>query len=181
MDAGELFLETLRDLERYVAEANDYSMLRASGLLRQLLVDKHALMHQVNRAHMFKLRFPVCGRAYRETVLADAPIFYSALGGIHSSGAFPHQLEEVSLDRFLATQVLKLGDQLLTIADLISISANVLGGIHKGDPATEKEQALAEFSRSVTAGGRALNAAQLKPIILVVLDALRPLREAVAR
>jgi hypothetical protein len=75
----------------------------------------------------------------------------------------------------------KVGNQLLSIADLISISANVLGGVHKGEPKEVKERALADFRQHLTfPGGQALNAAQMKPIILVVLDALLPLRQAVA-
>jgi hypothetical protein len=136
-------------------------------------------VHQVNRSRRLDLRFVVCGRQYRETVLADGPVFYSALGGIHSSGLLPHQAEEFSLDQFLATPVLKLGDQLLSIADLVSISANVLGGVHKGNPRTEKEQALSDFNKQVSAFGHTIGAAQMRPVILIALDALEPLKEAV--
>jgi hypothetical protein len=39
-----------------------------------------------------QMRFTVCGRPYREVTFADDPVFYSALGGIHSSGPFPIRL-----------------------------------------------------------------------------------------
>lgn len=164
MEAEALFLETLAELERYAAAGDDYSMLRASALLRQLLIDQHPLVHLVNRKHKLPLRFTVRGRLYREVVLADNPDFYSALGGIHTSGPFPHQAEQLSLDKFLATQVVKVGKQLLSIGDLISISANVLGGVHKGEPKESKERALTDFRRHLTfPGGRSLNAEQMKP------------------
>jgi hypothetical protein len=179
MDPGPLLLATLDELKRYVAAGDDYAMLRAAALLRQLLIDGAPLVHQANRSHRLKLRFPVCGRQYAELVLADGPVFYSALGGIHRSGPRGHQVELFSLDEFLAAKVLKLGSHILTIGDLISISANVLGGVHKGTPNTEKEQALELFNKVVIAFGHPISAAQMKPVVLVALEALEPLAEAV--
>ncbi len=90
-----------------------------------------------------------------------------------------HQAEGLSLDEFLAVRALKLGPQILTIADLISIASNVLGGVHKGSARTENEQALERFNETVNAFGHPISAAQMKPVILVVLDALEPLANAV--
>lgn len=180
MDPKALFVATLGELERYVVVGDDYAMLRASALLRQLLVDQHPLVHLVNRVYKLPLKFTVCGRPYREVVFADDPVFYSAIGGIHRSGPLPHQAELLSIDQFLATTVVKVGEELLTIRDLISISANVLGGVHKDEPKEGKERALADFRQHLEfPGGRALNAEQMMPIILIVLDALEPLRLAV--
>ncbi len=178
MDDDQLFLARLDDLERLTALGDEYSMLCASGMLRQLFLDASPLVHRVNRRCRLQLRFPVCGRQYREIVLADSPGFFSALHGIHTSGPFSHQREDVTIDQFLATLVLKLGDKLLTVRDLISISANVLGGVHKGDPGDAKEIALSEFKRLVSIGPTTLDAAQLKPIILIALDGLAALRTA---
>lgn len=179
MESDDLLLSTLADLERYVAVGDDYAMLRAAALLRQLLMDESPLAHQVNRRHRLKLRFPICGRQYADMVLAMGPVFYSALDGVHRSGPMGHQLEEVLLDQFLASKVLKLGDQVLTVGDLISISANVLGGVHKGTPKTEKEQALHDFNQIFIVSGHPVSAAQMKPLVLVVLEALAPLASAV--
>lgn len=179
MEAATLFLETLTELERYLSVGDDYSMLRASALLRQLLLDESPLVHQVNRKHKLKLRFTVCGRPYRERVLAMKPIFYSALAGIHSSGPFPHQAEQLSLDKFLSAPVVKAGDHLFSTADLISIAANVQGGVHKGEPKVDKERALAEFGKHFIAFGQAFDIAQLKSIVLIVLESLQPLRQTV--
>jgi hypothetical protein len=75
--------------------------------------------------------------------------------------------------------VLKLGDQILTIRDVIDIAANILGGVHKDEPNTAKARAISEFSRVVSVGGRSIAAAQLKPIALVVLDGLVPLEASI--
>ena len=175
MESDQLFLATLQDLRRLVSHGDDYSMLRASALLRQLLLNGSALVHIVNRGPRLKLRFPVCGRAYTAMVIKDGAVFYSALGGIHSSGPMERTCEMISLDQFLATIVLKLGDQILTVHHLIDIAANVLGGVHKGEPEDAMAKALAEFSRVVSIAGQTITSAQMRPVILVVLDALQPL------
>ena len=181
MEPTRLFLETLRDLQSKVAAGDDYSMLRASALLRQLLLDGTPLIHRVNRDIHVKIRFPVCGRAYREAVLNHKPIFYSALSGIHTSGALSHSCEMISLDAFLGTVVLVLSGQILTVHDLISISANVLGGVHKGDPEDVKAQAVSAFSQHFRVAGGSLTAAQLKPVVLVAIDGLQPLAAALTK
>jgi hypothetical protein len=50
MDETTLYLRTLEDLQRLVALGADYSMLRASAMLRQLFLDgSSSLVHQANR------------------------------------------------------------------------------------------------------------------------------------
>ena len=94
-----------------------------------------------------------------EVVLEDDPAFYTALGGLHKDGPM-QQCEQLTWDQFLATKVLKLGLEILTIANLITISANVLGGVHKGDPQDAKEKAVIAFNKCVTVGGQAISAAK---------------------
>jgi hypothetical protein len=43
----ELFSNILTDLEELANKGDDYSMLRAAALLRQLLLDSPALIHKV--------------------------------------------------------------------------------------------------------------------------------------
>jgi hypothetical protein len=179
MEASKLFLSSLAELHRYVGIGDDYAMLRAAALLRQLLMDESPLIHQVNRAFHLKIRFSVCGRKNAEVLLQMGPSFYSALAGIHRSGSMSHQLEELSLDEFLSTKVLKFGAHLLTVHDLISISANVLGGVHKGTARSEKEQAIESFNQKVFAFGHPICAAQMKPVVLVALEGLETLARAV--
>jgi len=179
MEASELFIASLADLEQCVAVGDDYAMLRAAAVLRRLLMDESPLIHQVNRNHRLKILFPVCGRKYAEAVIQMGPVFYSALGGIHSSGSMSQQLEQLPLDDFLSAKILKLGDQVLTVRDLVSISANVLGGVHKGQARTEKEQAVESFNKQVLAFGHPISAAQMKPVVLVALEGMAPLARAV--
>jgi len=59
MDAGQLLVKTLIDLEKRVTAADEYEVLLSTGLLRKLLMDQTPLMDKVNSAHRLKIRFGV--------------------------------------------------------------------------------------------------------------------------
>ena len=137
-------------------------------------------VHTVNSNRGLKLLFPVCGRKYRRTVFKDAPIFYSALSGVHESGALGHTKQLIPIADFLSEPVVVYGGESLSVRDVIDHAANVLGGVHLGVPKTSENIALSEANESVKAFGLPLNATQLKSIVQVTLDGLSELRKACA-
>jgi hypothetical protein len=74
IDADQLFLRTLTDLEQRTAATDEYEVLLAAGLPRKLLLDEYPLVDQVNRSHRIRLRFRMNGpSAYEEMVLRMGP------------------------------------------------------------------------------------------------------------
>lgn len=63
IDTEQLFLETVSNLRSQIVTGTPYKLTRASGLLRQLLIDDSTLLSQENRARHVKVRFPVGTRA----------------------------------------------------------------------------------------------------------------------
>ena len=58
MDADSLFVETLEDLHRSIYTMDEYAVLRASHLIRQLLLDGgNSLVNQVNRTRRLKIEY----------------------------------------------------------------------------------------------------------------------------
>jgi hypothetical protein len=58
VDHDRLFLETLRDLNYKVrGDASAYELLRASALMRQLLLDSSPLVHKVNRRRQHRITY----------------------------------------------------------------------------------------------------------------------------
>lgn len=180
MNSSDLFVEVYLDLERLVLQADEYSMLRASGLMRQLLLDGDRLVHIVNRKHKINISFPVCGRAFGQHVLKNSPSTYMRLNGIHRSGSMSQHEELISLDKFLSEPLLKFHDDLYSVKDVISHAANTLGGVHLGSPKTNKGKTLSNANESVTVFDLGISAVQLKPIGLIVLDGLAELKEKCA-
>ena len=80
------------------------------------------------------------------------------ISGIESGGPPGFECTQLDLGGFLATIVLKIGPQLISIGDLISTSANVLGGVHTGKPKTDKEGTLIEFNSQISIFGYSLDA-----------------------
>lgn len=181
MELEELFIHTVDDLRTKVEAGDDYSILRATALLRQLLMDGHSLTHQVNRTYRIRLGFEVCGRSYRDIMLSTNPDFYSSLDGIHKSGLLAGSVEPISLDQLLSEPVLVSDGQVFTVGDLIRHGANVDGGVHRGQPRNDLEQALSDLANgSFMVAGQAINYRQLRPIALIMLDGLEPVYKTIS-
>lgn len=136
-----LFLNTFLDLQEKVSNPGKYNLLKASGLLRQMLIDGTPVVHIINRELRFPISFPVvidnkpipvAGSTYQLTNIS--PIFNSE-----------DELKQVNLDQFLSTTVLQDESNSYSIKDIIKTCANVKGGIHLGKPESEKEFSLEDI------------------------------------
>lgn len=183
MDRDQLFLDTLADLRERVEAGGDYSLVKATALLRQLLLDREPLVDQVNRKHRIRLLYLVGGKPEESIAGLRSMIpelaFLGLLDLLHPSGLPPSAPRELlPKDRFLRLPVLFITGRTYTVRDLIEHAAHVLGGVHSGRPEGEHERVLAEFQQ-LFVGGQLPQIRSLRSISLVVLDALEPLREAV--
>src|SRR4051794_20714772 len=59
LDVDQLFVYTLRDLERRTAATDEYEVRLSAALLRKLLLDQKRLIDQVNRRYKLDLRFRI--------------------------------------------------------------------------------------------------------------------------
>lgn len=176
MNACELFKHVYEDLEEIDSQASEYGMLRASTLLRQLLLDGAPLIHIVNENLKLPILFPVCGVEYVKTIFELNPDNYQALDSIHEStrvsGDGPKLL---SLSDFLSTQVLIINGSIQTIEIVIKHAAIILGGVHFGIPKYNEQLKPSYTNDDITSFGLPISAQQLKPIVKVTLDGLNPL------
>ncbi len=178
MDVDRLFLETLDDLERRaVRGASEYDLLRSAALLRELLIDEHPLVHQVNRARHVRLRFSV-RRA--DAVVAEMRVWLgiSPADAVDASGP-TGTLVEVGLKDFLAEPMVFLPTSRLTVHDLITLGSNVLGGIHHGAPRHIPHQQLIDYPVKIHHGRVPIELECLVPVVAVLLAGIEPLRERV--
>ena len=58
-DAEHFFIEALDDLHRSIRSKDDYEVIRAAAIIRQLFLDDPDLAHVVNRNYHHKLRFEI--------------------------------------------------------------------------------------------------------------------------
>lgn len=117
-----LFLETLADLERKLDSSTPYGLVRASGLLRQLLTDGGRLVHLVNREYRLRLEFVVPDGS-------DPAPFGPMVQWVDVS-ARAAQERTCDLDRFLAYKVLHFEKDAFSVKEIIRAVANKGGGVH---------------------------------------------------
>jgi len=153
-------------------------LIKASGLLRLLLLEGDALVHQVNRDYGLKLefRFHALPKVGQENVLAA----WTRV----SKSANPNDKREPqrgNLDDFLAAGCLGLRGRILTVRDVIRANAHLKGGVHVGR-LREKDvggAGVLVIDRMLNVGGAEASLAVLRDIIQVTLEAVKPLAEVV--
>jgi hypothetical protein len=117
-DAEFMFLSTLAGIDQKVAEGSRYSLIRAAGLLRQLLLDATPLVHEVNRAYGKEIEFKVMDYHSQPPITPQA--HWEDLDGSHFPGA---ATVSVNLDKLLRAPCLKLDKTTATVRDLILVCA----------------------------------------------------------
>ncbi|MEA3376603.1 MAG: hypothetical protein U9R72_10475 [Chloroflexota bacterium] len=180
-----LFLRTLDDIEQRLYSQDSYELLGVSALLRKLLFDDFPLVDRVNRKHRLKIRFQVACEDYEqyvkdlEEIGVPEPMLYIA-PEIDLSPRPPRMLTK---DQFYGTVVFAIEGRRYAVNDIVTLLANVMGGVHAGEPRNDDEKAifpvmnddryLSEF------GSHPGPLYLLRSIGRVVLRALQPLRERV--
>lgn len=174
MNPDALFIQTLEDLHRSLVSADEYEVLRASHLMRQLLLDGgNSLVNRVNRQRRLKLDF-LAIHVVPPGIGPSEPWFaaYSILP-LGIPGAAPVAF---CWDRFQKLVVARCGGHEFTVHDIIDYAAHVAGGVHMGEPRHDSHRVLA----GLQAGGGGLGlgpvAAMVRAIGRVILDGLEELK-----
>ena len=183
MQADQLFLRTLEDLDRRTSVADEYEALLAAGLLRKLLLDEAPLVHQVNRYRRERVRFRINGETPLERImLEDNPVFW-AIGDAIDPDAFPASgisaPMDAKLDQFLARTMMFVRGERLSVGDLIRQVSHIDGAVHKGKPTNAREELLDEMSRFIFFRDLPATVHHVQLIGRIVVRALAPLRDAI--
>lgn len=180
MQDGRFFLETLSELrQRTLSTASEYDVLKASGLLRLLLVERFAQDVSQNAgiplvfrgAQQLEIERPA------EGVLMD--VNWLELDPRHISPE--HQRVELTLDEFLQRPLMRLFDEDFTVKNVIRVAANGLGGVHRGRITISFDKRLAKRTEGSSVSD-ALNdnlhivVSQVRQIAMATREACEPLR-----
>jgi hypothetical protein len=162
-----LFIETVKDLRNKLTDNSTYSLIRACGLCRHLLIDQTPLVHTVNRKYQIKINFVVSDfsdqfpmQAHTISLVNVQPIL--------------SMRRTVSLKEFLEIKILCHYQHKYSVCDVIQAASHMMGGIHSGKAKDQKDRAflaLDEASKSENS----ITLFALHGICNVVLKALEPL------
>lgn len=177
MNKEEFFLTTIKDLNAKIAAGDQYNLIKAAGILRQLVADTSTpLIIKLNNDHKIKLQFEI----------ADSGELRSGDGVFHMVALEPNssfKIRAVSLDNFLNREIISWNKEKYSVLDFIKVAANIRGGVHFGAYKDEKEKNLEQVINSGLAfsfnqnPGVDPNLALLVPIYNVLIQGLKPLLE----
>ncbi|XYH94858.1 hypothetical protein ACMHYB_44625 [Sorangium sp. So ce1128] len=176
-DESERFLlDTLQDIETKLSLNSRYHLIRAAGLLRQLLLDGAPLVHRVNRKHRLRLRFRIMD-------LEDGPpVAPVAYWRSLDPSSFPNgKTIETDLEGLLRARVLDYQETHVTARNVIKACANAKGGVHFGEAADDAEQTAIDFDGVMIAVGSEPSLIAIDGLCRVVLAGLQPLVATFAR
>jgi hypothetical protein len=174
MDVDRLFLETLDDLEtRIRQDASEYDLLRAAALLRELLLDESRLVDQVNRAPKVSLRFRL------RVKTPDPGNEFEFWLGLDPSAKGDVPISELDLKELLRTSLVFLPSSRITVRQVITLAANVRGGVHRGKPTDPAHEAFENFPLKLRHGDMPVELLLVEAISRIVLAGLDPLRSVV--
>jgi tetratricopeptide (TPR) repeat protein len=182
MNADYLFIKTIDECISVTQNPDEYELLRATALLRQLLLDGNRLLDVVNRKRRKKIIFRVADgwqSQLTKTIMSKKPDIFNVADGLLPEASFPNvPIVELNRDQFLKYRIAYANNQYFTIADVILHCSNVMGGVHIGDPRDEHEEILSAVQQ-FQIGGLPLSLRQTMSIIKVVIDGLEPLYQEI--
>lgn len=175
MDDEKLFLSTLDDIEEKIKKGDAYSITRAAGLLRHLLLDGEPLVHAVNRKHRLKVEFETIDFTFKIPIRPH----------IHWQNLDPTELNPgalritVDLQSFLAAEVLVYDQHDFTVKDILKAVAHIKGGVHSGKAKNDKEAAMLKLDELISIKELDASTAALKGILSVAVNGLQPLANTI--
>ncbi len=176
-----IFLHSMADLEEISEIANTYRILRASGIIRQFLIDSNSLVNQINREYKQKIIFRVQQRPdITERKDENGKVLHQwFLVTFISPDKNSQNVELLKIQDFLKYNLLSFGEHEFSVLEVIKICANKYGGIHSDDIVDEREKLLDKLNSTVSLLGFDCVVHSMHGIMKVCHEALLPLVEKI--
>lgn len=175
-DDERFFLATLADIDHKGVAGDRYSLIRAAGLLRQLLLD--GLIHAVNRNHCVRIEFLTIDFARRPPAEIEIAAHWETLDPNLFRGA---PTISCSLDRFLAAPCLRREGVNADVRDVIRACANAKGGVHLGKARIVEEQIVLDWDEVFSMMGEEPSLQALAGVCRIVLLGMWGLADRIMR
>lgn len=201
MNDADLFISTLDDLASRLAPGRgEYDVLKAAALVRALIIDgDKSIALRVNRRARLKIRYRL--NAYQpprdpavgwwvvgdlldpDVERANLPLIVGLATAHPGLSSYPGRggpglvlTLPLTYDQFMGYPIVVFMHNRLTVHDVFDYLAHVAGGVHRTDPASGKEEALAHLYARLRLGGLPTATHSFLAVGRIVLTALRPLR-----
>jgi hypothetical protein len=170
-EAETLFVRTVHELEEAAKSVDWYQLLRASGLLRLLLLDN--LLHKANARVHHRPIFTT--NDFTKELPSTLPKPQSHWQNLSPEIVPSVNFLRLSLDEFLEAPILHFVEGTATVKDVIKACANASGGVHFGSPRGIEETAVIQFDCGQATIGLAPSRLALRSISQITVRALHPI------
>jgi hypothetical protein len=162
------FICSMIDLQNRM-DGNIYDTIRASGILRQLLMDSSPLLSQANQRHKLKIVFEL--RDNSSELSKNHEQLWVRPIPVHDNDP----VIKLDKEKFLQYPICIYKHHTYRIRDLIDYFCHILGGIHSGKPREEKEETFTKIHKAFFPIIQEWPSISMKFIIQIVIKGLTPL------
>lgn len=172
-----LFIRTIDDLHRSINSNDEYEVLRASALIRQLFLDgDKSLVDRISRNYRHKLEFEVVEHTPPNIPGLNFNI-WAVVDGIDPRATPPHFLRvKKKRDGFFSMIVAIVDGHEYSVREIVKFVANVMGGVHSGSLRDEKETNLEQLKELRFFSNISIALLFIKSIGRIILESLKPLQ-----
>ena len=182
MNYEQWFVLTLKDLWEHLERRTAYHIVRASALLRHLLLDNPKLLDLANRRIRQKIRFRILDTgtwASKRSNNEGFELWTNTICPISPEVSDEDFLREVTLDEFLKIDLFQWKEYYFNVRDVIRLASHIQGGVHHGKPHNNHESIQYDLAHETDIFGQPIYANCLIQIILVVLQSLASLEQII--
>jgi hypothetical protein len=177
MDDRILLVRSLDDLHASINSGDSYRVLRSTAIIRQLFLDRSALVDRVNQNYRERLTFEVVQPEPFSVLGVPAPDVWCTIDTIDPRMAPPQRPRvKKNRDGFFGMVLGVVEGQEYTVRDVVSFVANVMGGVHAGEPRDVKDLALNKVRELRLFSDLSVPLMHLRAIGRIVLEALKVLK-----
>ena len=171
-----LFVRTLDDLHKSINSKDEYEVLRASALIRQLFLDGgKSLVDKIIRKYQHKLEFEVIDHTPPDIGIDF--LIWAVIDGIDPKSSPPHlPLVRKKRDSFFNMIVAIVDGHRYSISEIVKFVANVMGGVHSGSLKDEKDKNLVKLQEMYIFSDINVALLFIRSIGRIVLESLIPLQ-----
>lgn len=164
--AERLYTRKYNELRLLIAEKSEYSLLKASAILRHLLIDGTPLLDAANRKHKLKVVFESDSTFFRVFQDNSKLLFTPTKIGTMSL-RYSNKLVKVNKSKFLKSPLLEKDNNSISVRSIIKYVANKEGAVHLEEGGKNK----LSFSPSSDAMYEAIDVISI--IVLIALESLK--------
>jgi hypothetical protein len=184
-DHEKLLIDTIEDLKNRLDKGGEYNLIRASALIRQLLIDGNPLLSIVNKNYKLPILFRTQkNRPKFQTKGTINGIAYESVIGVtfvnpkHNDEAY---IDNIILEKFIEYPVIFFEGQYFTVLQIIKQCAHIYGGVHSGKARNEDEFKLDLANKTLSHGEVSCAIDAMRDIISITITALEPLVAAIQK